>query len=178
MSTNVKPLNPLGIEFSKLKHADLHHCPSCDKGSLQNIIDLIELPTVKPEPKPDNLDHIKDADETIKAIFKLFNPRIDQYECEKDHIIKELNLDIPKQDAPNPAKLKDAIIEQVVERLLEKMDSKVAVIKGKEKCFGCGSLVEILTVDDVTKKDQYPDLSDDQRDGVIEDLEGVIEVTK
>lgn len=180
MAEKIKPLNPLNIEFSKLKHAELFHdCEGCkDQKILQNLVELIELPSVKPEEKPTNTDKIKEADDTIKAIFKLFNPRIDQYECDKEQIIKALELETPKVDTPGPAKLREALVEQIVEKLLEKMDQKVAVIKGKDKCFSCGNLVEIFTVGDVKPIDKFPELSDDQKDGVIEDLEGVIEVTK
>lgn len=184
---NYKPLGPLGIEFVNLKHAGYvgldHNCESCKrlegyKGL--EFLELIDLPSVR-EPKPiTNADRIESAKDVIDAIFKTFNPRIDLHECKEQAIFNALELDSTKVELKESAKIKDAVIAQIVKSLMEKLDHRVAIIRGKTDCskVGCfckGDQVEFFSLGNVGV-DKHPELGEDAKDGEIEDLIGVIEV--
>ena len=152
-------------------------------------------------------DEIKSAQDVINEVFSLFRPAGSEPDCSKiEKIIKELKLDAPKVDLKAAPEIQDAVISKIAEKILAKMQGRVAIIKQKDSklsCLGKDDKIEYLVVEGSTKpetgkedpkptpnpEDPKPtpnpnpvtpevpgDLPADARDGIIEDLVGVIEV--
>lgn len=144
-------------------------------------------------------DEIKTAQDAISAAFAGFRPASSEAECSKtDKILKALELDTPKNELKSASEIKDAVIAKVTEKILAKMKGRVAIIKEKDSQLSClnkDDKIEYLVVEgkpgEVDKPSEDPkpadptsptspaipdDLPEDARDGIIEDLVGVIEV--
>lgn len=151
-------------------------------------------------------DEIKTAQDAISAAFAGFRPASGEAECSKtDKILKALELDTPKNELKSASEIKDAVIAKVTEKILAKMKGRVAIIKEKNSQLSClnkDDKIEYLVVEggegklgeaDKPAEDPKPadptnpaspaiptipdDLPEDARDGIIEDLVGVIEVS-
>ena len=158
-------------------------------------------------------DEIKSAQDVINEVFSLFRPAGSEPDCSKiEKIIKELKLDTPKVDLKAAPEIQDAVISKIAEKILAKMEGRVAIIKQKDSkltCLGKDDKIEYLVVEggkgegsngntnlEAPKPSEDPkpapnpetpnpadpakpgteDLPADARDGIIEDLVGVIEV--
>lgn len=159
-------------------------------------------------------DEIKSAQDVINEVFSLFRPAGSEPDCSKiEKIIKELKLDTPKVDLKQAPEIQDAVISKIAEKILAKMQGRVAIIKQKDSkltCLGKDDKIEYLVVEggksesgegsngsgEAPKPSEDPkptpnpetpnpadpakpgteDLPADARDGIIEDLVGVIEV--
>lgn len=144
-------------------------------------------------------DEIKTAQDAISAAFAGFRPASSEAECSKtDKILKALELDTPKNELKSASEIKDAVIAKVTEKILAKMKGRVAIIKEKDSQLSClnkDDKIEYLVVEGKAEEpkpseDLKPanptnpaspaipdDLPEDARDGIIEDLVGVIEVS-
>lgn len=144
-------------------------------------------------------DEIKTAQDAISAAFAGFRPASSEAECSKtDKILKALELDTPKNELKSASEIKDAVIAKVTEKILAKMKGRVAIIKEKDSQLSClnkDDKIEYLVVEGKAEEpkpaeDPKPanptnptspaipeDLPEDARDGIIEDLVGVIEVS-
>lgn len=141
-------------------------------------------------------DEIKTAQDAISAAFAGFRPASSEAECSKtDKILKALELDTPKNELKSASEIKDAVIAKVTEKILAKMKGRVAIIKEKDSQLSClnkDDKIEYLVVEGKAEepKPAEPanptnpaspaipdDLPEDARDGIIEDLVGVIEVS-
>lgn len=144
-------------------------------------------------------DEIKTAQDAISAVFAGFRPASSEAECSKtDKILKALELDTPKNELKSASEIKDAVIAKVTEKILAKMKGRVAIIKEKDSQLSClnkDDKIEYLVVEGKAEEpkpaeDPKPanptnptspaipdDLPEDARDGIIEDLVGVIEVS-
>lgn len=146
-------------------------------------------------------DEIKTAQDAISAAFAGFRPASSEAECSKtDKILKALELDTPKNELKSASEIKDAVIAKVTEKILAKMKGRVAIIKEKDSQLSClnkDDKIEYLVVEggegkpgEADKPAEDPatpinptspvipdDLPEDARDGIIEDLVGVIEVS-
>lgn len=163
-------------------------------------------------------DEIKSAQDVINEVFSLFRPAGSEPDCSKiEKIIKELKLDAPKVELKQAPEIQDAVIAKIAEKILAKMQGRVAIIKQKDSkltCLGKDDKIEYLVVEggkggegsngsgeapkpsDNTGTGETPkptpnpetpnpadpakpgteDLPAGARDGIIEDLVGVIEV--
>ena len=159
-------------------------------------------------------DEIKSAQDVINEVFSLFRPAGSEPDCSKiEKIIKELKLDAPKVELKQAPEIQDAVISKIAEKILAKMQGRVAIIKQKDSkltCLGKDDKIEYLVVEggksesgegsngnsEAPKPSEDPkpapnpetpnpadpakpgteDLPADARDGIIEDLVGVIEV--
>lgn len=152
-------------------------------------------------------DEIKTAQDVINEVFSLFRPAGSEPDCSKiEKIIKELKLDAPKVELKQAPEIQDAVIAKIAEKILAKMQGRVAIIKQKDSklsCLGKDDKIEYLVVEGgeapkpsedpkptptpetpnpgtpEAPKPVNPDTSGlpaDARDGIIEDLVGVIEV--
>lgn len=159
-------------------------------------------------------DEIKSAQDVINEVFSLFRPAGSEPDCSKiEKIIKELKLDAPKVELKQAPEIQDAVISKIAEKILAKMQGRVAIIKQKDSklsCLGKDDKIEYLVVEGnaggnaggngeapkptPSPEDPKPtpnpetpnpadpakpgteDLPADARDGIIEDLVGVIEV--
>lgn len=156
-------------------------------------------------------NEIKSAQDVINEVFSLFRPAGTEPDCSKiEKIIKELELDTPKVDLKAAPEIQDAVIAKIAEKILAKMEGRVAIIKQKDSKLSCLSKddkIEYLVVEgskggagNGSKEDTKPSedpkptptpenpnpanpanpdtsgLPADARDGIIEDLVGVIEV--
>ena len=154
-------------------------------------------------------DEIKTAQDVINEVFSLFRPAGSEPDCSKiEKIIKELKLDAPKVDLKQAPEIQDAVIAKIAEKILAKMQGRVAIIKQKDSklsCLGKDDKIEYLVVEGSAKPETgkedpkptpnpetpnpadpakpvnpaTPDISGlpaDARDGILEDLVGVIEV--
>lgn len=145
-------------------------------------------------------DEIKTAQDAISAAFAGFRPASSEAECSKtDKILKALELDTPKNELKSASEIKDAVIAKVTEKILAKMKGRVAIIKEKDSQLSClnkDDKIEYLVVEGKPGEAEKPaedpklanptsptspvipdDLPEDARDGIIEDLVGVIEVS-
>ena len=141
-------------------------------------------------------DEIKTAQDAISAAFAGFRPASSEAECSKtDNILKALELDTPKNELKSASEIKDAVIAKVTEKILAKMKGRVAIIKEKDSQLSClnkDDKIEYLVVEGKPGEPDKPaenpkpnpnspaipdDLPEDARDGIIEDLVGVIEVS-
>lgn len=230
---NFEPLQPLDIKFKKPEK--LHVC-GCDPenpiveeveealaacGCSSNVYTAIAPLMVFEEScaMPVSVeklivkeDEIKSAQDVINEVFSLFRPAGSEPDCSKiEKIIKELKLDAPKVDLKQAPEIQDAVISKIAEKILAKMQGRVAIIKQKDSklsCLGKDDKIEYLVVEgkeggegssgsgeapkptpnpetpnpaDPAKpvNPATPDISGlpaDARDGIIEDLVGVIEV--
>lgn len=154
-------------------------------------------------------DEIKTAQDVINEVFSLFRPAGTEPDCSKiEKIIKELKLDAPKVELKQAPEIQDAVIAKIAEKILAKMQGRVAIIKQKDSkltCLGKDDKIEYLVVEGKeggegsgeapkpTPNPETPNPADpakpvnpatpdtsglpaDARDGIIEDLVGVIEV--
>lgn len=147
-------------------------------------------------------NEIKSAQDVINEVFSLFRPAGTEPDCSKiEKVIKELELDAPKEELKQAPEIQDAVISKIVEKVLAKMQGRVAIIKQKDSklsCLGKDDKIEYLVVEGSanpeapkpsedpkptpnpeTPEAPKPDTSGlpaDARDGIIEDLVGVIEV--
>lgn len=232
---NFEPLQPLDIKFSKPEKLHVCGCNpenpvvkeveealasavgcGCNSGLLYTAIaplltfeESCAMP-VSVEKVIVKEDEIKSAQDVINEVFSLFKPAGYEPDCSKiEKIIKELNLDTPKVELKKAPEIQDAVISKIAEKILAKMEGRVAVIKQKDSklsCLGKDDKIEYLVVeksaddkklegeekpkpnpaDPVTPTPENPanpanpavpsDLPADARDGIIEDLVGVIEV--
>lgn len=154
-------------------------------------------------------DEIKTAQDVINQVFALFKPANTDPNCSKDSAIaKTLELDLPKEELAKAPEIQDAVIAKIVEKVLAKMQGRVAIIKQKDSkltCLNANDKIEYLVVEggETPKPSEDPKptpspeepkptpnpanpanpatpdtsgLPADARDGIIEDLVGVIEV--
>lgn len=148
-------------------------------------------------------DEIKTAQDVINEVFSLFRPAGSEPDCSKiEKIIKELKLDAPKVELKQAPEIQDAVIAKIAEKILAKMQGRVAIIKQKDSklsCLGKDDKIEYLVVEggegsgEAPKPTPNPEtpnpatpatpatpdtsgLPADARDGILEDLVGVIEV--
>ena len=220
---NFEPLQPLDIKFSKPEK--LHVC-GCNPenpvvkeveealaacGCRSNVYTAIAPLMVFEEScaMPVSVekiivkeDEIKSAQDVINEVFSLFRPAGSEPDCSKiEKVIKELKLDAPKVDLKQAPEIQDAVISKIAEKILAKMQGRVAIIKQKDSkltCLGKDDKIEYLVVEGgegstnpeapkptptpetpEAPKPVNPDTSGlpaDARDGIIEDLVGVIEV--
>lgn len=217
---NFEPLQPLDIKFSKPEKLHVCGCnpenpvvkeveealASCGCGSnvytaiapLMVFEESCAMP-VSVEKIIVKEDEIKSAQDVINEVFSLFRPAGSEPDCSKiEKIIKELKLDAPKVELKQAPEIQDAVISKIAEKILAKMQGRVAIIKQKDSklsCLGKDDKIEYLVVEGgeapkptPTPEDPKPtpnpeapkpdtsDLPADARDGIIEDLVGVIEV--
>lgn len=147
-------------------------------------------------------DEIKTAQDVINQVFALFKPANTDPNCSKDSAIaKTLELDLPKEELTKAPEIQDAVIAKIVEKVLAKMQGRIAIIKQKDSkltCLNANDKIEYLVVEGKTEEAPKPSptpeepkptpnpanpatpdtsgLPADARDGIIEDLVGVIEV--
>ena len=231
---NFEPLQPLDIKFSKPEKLHVCGCnpenpvvkeveealAGCGCGS--NVYTAIAPLMVFEEScaMPVSVEkiivkeyEIKSAQDVINEVFSLFRPAGSEPDCSKiEKIIKELKLDAPKVDLKQAPEIQDAVISKIAEKILAKMEGRVATIKQKDSkltCLGKDDKIEYLVVEggkgegsngnanpEAPKPSEDPkptpnpetpnpadpakpgteDLPADARDGIIEDLVGVIEV--
>lgn len=232
---NFEPLQPLDIKFKKPEKLHVCGCNpenpvvkeveealasavgcGCNSGLLYTAIaplltfeESCAMP-VSVEKVIVKEDEIKSAQDVINEVFSLFKPAGYEPDCSKiEKIIKELNLDTPKVELKKAPEIQDAVISKIAEKILAKMQGRVAIIKQKDSklsCLGKDDKIEYLVVEgsakpETGKEDPKPtpnpedpatpnpadpakpvnpavpgDLPADARDGIIEDLVGVIEV--
>lgn len=229
---NFEPLQPLDIKFKKPeKLQNLHVCgcnpenpivkeveealAACGCGSnvytaiapLMVFEESCAMP-VSVEKLIVKEDEIKTAQDVINEVFSLFRPAGTEPDCSKiEKIIKELKLDAPKVDLKAAPEIQDAVISKIAEKILAKMQGRVAIIKQKDSklsCLGKDDKIEYLVVEGgesgnsgeapkPTPNPETPNPADpakpvnpstpdtsglpaDARDGILEDLVGVIEV--
>lgn len=229
---NFEPLQPLDIKFKKPEKLHVCGCnpenpivkeveealAACGCGSnvytaiapLMVFEESCAMP-VSVEKIIVKEDEIKTAQDVINEVFSLFRPAGTEPDCSKiEKIIKELKLDAPKVDLKQAPEIQDAVISKIAEKILAKMQGRVAIIKQKDSklsCFGKDDKIEYLVVEggesgegsngsgEAPKPTPNPEtpnpetpnpatpatpdtsgLPADARDGIIEDLVGVIEV--
>ena len=226
---NFEPLQPLDIKFKKPEKLHVCGCnpenpivkeveealAACGCGSnvytaiapLLTFEESCAMP-VSVEKVIVKEDEIKSAQDVINEVFSLFKPAGYEPDCSKiEKIIKELNLDTPKVELKKAPEIQDAVIAKIVEKVLAKMQGRVAIIKQKDSkltCLNANDKIEYLVVESKEGKSEEapkptptpeepkptpnpanpanpanPDTSGlpaDARDGIIEDLVGVIEV--
>lgn len=230
---NFEPLQPLDIKFKKPEKLHVCGCnpenpivkeveealAACGCGSnvytaiapLMVFEESCAMP-VSVEKLIVKEDEIKTAQDVINEVFSLFRPAGSEPDCSKiEKIIKELKLDAPKVELKQAPEIQDAVIAKIAEKILAKMQGRVAIIKQKDSkltCLGKDDKIEYLVVEgkeggegssgsgeapkptpnpetpnpaDPAKpvNPATPDISGlpaDARDGIIEDLVGVIEV--
>ena len=221
---NFEPLQPLDIKFKKPEKLHVCGCnpenpvvkeveealAACGCGSnvytaiapLMVFEESCAMP-VSVEKIIVKEDEIKSAQDVINEVFSLFRPAGSEPDCSKiEKIIKELKLDAPKVDLKQAPEIQDAVISKIAEKILAKMQGRVAIIKQKDSkltCLGKDDKIEYLVVEGAgeapkptpnpedpkptptpeTPEAPKPDTSGlpaDARDGIIEDLVGVIEV--
>lgn len=229
---NFEPLQPLDIKFKKPeKLQNLHVCgcnpenpivkeveealAACGCGSnvytaiapLMVFEESCAMP-VSVEKIIVKEDEIKTAQDVINEVFSLFRPAGSEPDCSKiEKIIKELKLDAPKVELKQAPEIQDAVISKIAEKILAKMEGRVAIIKQKDSklsCLGKDDKIEYLVVEGgesgnggeapkPTPNPETPNPADpakpvnpatpdtsglpaDARDGILEDLVGVIEV--
>lgn len=223
---NFEPLQPLDIKFKKPEKLHVCGCnpenpivkeveealAACDCGSnvytaiapLMVFEESCAMP-VSVEKIIVKEDEIKTAQDVINEVFSLFRPAGTEPDCSKiEKIIKELKLDAPKVDLKQAPEIQDAVISKIAEKILAKMQGRVAIIKQKDSkltCLGKDDKIEYLVVEgkeggesgnggEAPKPTPNPEapnpanpakpdtsgLPADARDGIIEDLVGVIEV--
>ena len=226
---NFEPLQPLDIKFSKPEKLHVCGCnpenpvvkeveealAACGCGSnvytaiapLMVFEESCAMP-VSVEKIIVKEDEIKSAQDVINEVFSLFRPASSEPDCSKiEKIIKELKLDTPKVDLKAAPEIQDAVISKIAEKILAKMQGRVAIIKQKDSkltCLGKDDKIEYLVVEGgesgnsgeapkPTPNPETPNPADpakpvnpatpdtsglpaDARDGIIEDLVGVIEV--
>ena len=224
---NFEPLQPLDIKFSKpeklhvcgcnpenpivkevgeaLKLAEGCGCGSSNLYSAVAPLMVFEESCAMPvsvERVIVKEDEIKTAQDVINQVFALFKPANTDPKCSKDSAIaKTLELDLPKEELAKAPEIQDAVIAKIVEKVLDKMQGRVAIIKQKDSklsCLGKDDKIEYLVVEGKTEEAPKPTpapeepkptpnpanpatpdtsgLPADARDGIIEDLVGVIEV--
>lgn len=228
---NFEPLQPLDIKFKKPeKSQNLHVCGcnpenpivkeveealaacGCDSNVYTAIAPLMVFEEscampVSVEKIIVKEDEIKTAQDVINEVFSLFRPAGSEPDCSKiEKIIKELKLDAPKVELKQAPEIQDAVIAKIVEKVLAKMQGRVAIIKQKDSkltCLNANDKIEYLVVEGNGESPKpsedpkptptpeepkpapnpanpaTPDISGlpaDARDGIIEDLVGVIEV--
>lgn len=223
---NFEPLQPLDIKFKKPEKLHVCGCnpenpivkeveealAACGCGSnvytaiapLMVFEESCAMP-VSVEKLIVKEDEIKTAQDVINEVFSLFRPAGSEPDCSKiEKIIKELKLDAPKVDLKAAPEIQDAVISKIAEKILAKMQGRVAIIKQKDSkltCLGKDDKIEYLVVEGdkdsenpanpetpkptpnpanpVEPTPANPDASGlpaDARDGILEDLVGVIEV--
>lgn len=226
---NFEPLQPLDIKFKKPEKLHVCGCnpenpivkeveealAACGCGSnvytaiapLMVFEESCAMP-VSVEKIIVKEDEIKTAQDAINEVFSLFRPAGSEPDCSKiEKIIKELKLDAPKVELKQAPEIQDAVIAKIAEKILAKMQGRVAIIKQKDSklsCLGKDDKIEYLVVEgkaeeapkpsdntgtgetpkptptpEEPKPTPAPDTSGlpaDARDGIIEDLVGVIEV--
>lgn len=228
---NFEPLQPLDIKFKKPeKLQNLHVCgcnpenpivkeveealAACGCGSnvytaiapLMVFEESCAMP-VSVEKIIVKEDEIKTAQDVINEVFALFKPANTDPNCSKDSAIaKTLELDLPKEELAKAPEIQDVVIAKIVEKVLAKMQGRVAIIKQKDSkltCLNANDKIEYLVVEgngESPKPSEDPKptptpeepkpapnpanpatpdtsgLPADARDGIIEDLVGVIEV--
>lgn len=236
---NFEPLQPLDIKFKKPENLHVCGCNpenpivkeveealavGCGCGSklytaiapLMVFEESCAMP-VSVEKLIVKENEIKSAQDVINEVFSLFRPAGTEPDCSKiEKIIKELELDTPKVDLKAAPEIQDAVIAKIAEKILAKMEGRVAIIKQKDSklsCLGKDDKIEYLVVEGGKKSDSEvkpggdakpenpanpanpeapkpvdpakpenpakpgtEDLPADARDGIIEDLVGVIEV--
>lgn len=228
---NFEPLQPLDIKFSKPEKLHVCGCNpenpvvkeveealasavgcGCNSGLLYTAIaplltfeESCAMP-VSVEKVIVKEDEIKSAQDVINEVFSLFKPAGYEPDCSKiEKIIKELNLDTPKVELKKAPEIQDAVISKIAEKILAKMQGRVAIIKQKDSkltCLGKDDKIEYLVVEgkeggegssgsgETPKPTPNPETSNpvnpatpdtsglpaDARDGILEDLVGVIEV--
>ena len=231
---NFEPLQPLDIKFKKpeklhvcgcnpenpivkeveeaLKSAEGCGCGSSNLYSAVAPLMIFEESCAMPvsvERVIVKEDEIKTAQDVINQVFALFKPANTDPNCSKDSAIaKTLELDLPKEELAKAPEIQDAVIAKIAEKILAKMQGRVAIIKQKDSklsCLGKDDKIEYLVVEgkesgegsgeapkptpnpetpnpaDPAKpvNPATPDISGlpaDARDGILEDLVGVIEV--
>lgn len=191
MDKKFEPLEPLNIEFSKLKHQSVDACRCQGSEELKRLescgcllpytpsisFDSTgDIPSIKIIVKE---DEIKSAEDVINNIFSMFKSG-SLTDCKQDHIKKELQLDVPKRELKSAADIQDAVISKIADVILSKMEGRLAIIKQKDSkltCLNKDDKIEYLVYPGETDP-AFDELPDDAKDGVIEDLIGVIEVTK
>ena len=231
---NFEPLQPLDIKFKKPEKLHVCGCnpenpivkeveealAACGCGSnvytaiapLMVFEESCAIP-VSVEKIIVKEDEIKSAQDVINEVFSLFRPAGSEPDCSKiEKIIKELKLDAPKVDLKAAPEIQDAVIAKIAEKILAKMEGRVAIIKQRDSKLSCLSKddkIEYLVVEgkeggegsgEAPKPSEDPKptpspeepkptpnpanpttpdtsgLPADARDGIIEDLVGVIEV--
>lgn len=226
---NFEPLQPLDIKFKKPEKLHVCGCnpenpivkeveealAACGCGSnvytaiapLMVFEESCAMP-VSVEKIIVKEDEIKTAQDVINEVFSLFRPAGSEPDCSKiEKIIKELKLDAPKVELKQAPEIQDAVIAKIAEKILAKMQGRVAIIKQKDSklsCLGKDDKIEYLVVEGgesgnggeapkPTPNPETPNPADpakpanpatpdtsglpaDARDGILEDLVGVIEV--
>lgn len=227
---NFEPLQPLDIKFKKPEKLHVCGCnpenpivkeveealAACGCGSnvytaiapLMVFEESCAMP-VSVEKLIVKEDEIKTAQDVINEVFSLFRPAGSEPDCSKiEKIIKELKLDAPKVELKQAPEIQDAVISKIAEKILAKMQGRVAIIKQKDSklsCLGKDDKIEYLVVEgkesgksgegsngnsEAPKPTPNPETSNpvnpatpdtsglpaDARDGILEDLVGVIEV--
>jgi hypothetical protein len=224
---NFEPLQPLDIKFKKPEKLHVCGCnpenpivkeveealAACGCGSnvytaiapLMVFEESCAMP-VSVEKLIVKEDEIKTAQDVINEVFSLFRPAGSEPDCSKiEKIIKELKLDAPKVELKQAPEIQDAVIAKIAEKILAKMQGRVAIIKQKDSkltCLGKDDKIEYLVVEGgkggegsngsgeapkPTPNPETPNPADpakpdtsglpaDARDGILEDLVGVIEV--
>lgn len=228
---NFEPLQPLDIKFKKPEKLHVCGCnpenpivkeveealAACGCGSnvytaiapLMVFEESCAMP-VSVEKLIVKEDEIKTAQDVINEVFALFKPANTDPNCSKDSAIaKSLELDLPKEELAKAPEIQDAVIAKIVEKVLAKMQGRVAIIKQKDSkltCLNANDKIEYLVVEGNGESPKLsedpkptptpeepkpapnpanpanpatPDISGlpaDARDGILEDLVGVIEV--
>lgn len=183
---NFVPFEPLGIETSVLKHVGLSGGCGCQVSKEQTgcgctpVSQKSEFSKVGPVPQVIVVeeDEIKSAKDIIDGMFDLI--KSNTFPKCKDVVLDALDLSVPKAELKDKAELQDAVITKVADKIFAKMQGRIALIKSKERMLGChksGETVEYFVAPADPTSEKFRDLDAESRDGVIEDLVGVIEVT-
>ena len=169
---NFEPLQPLDIKFSKPEKLHVCGCnpenpivkeveealAACGCGSnvytaiapLMVFEESCAMP-VSVEKLIVKEDEIKSAQDVINEVFSLFRPAGSEPDCSKiEKIIKELKLDAPKVELKQAPEIQDAVIAKIAEKILAKMQGRVAIIKQKDSkltCLGKDDKIEYLVVE-------------------------------
>ena len=152
---NFEPLQPLDIKFKKPENLHVCGCNpenpivkeveealavGCGCGSklytaiapLMVFEESCAMP-VSVEKLIVKENEIKSAQDVINEVFSLFRPAGTEPDCSKiEKIIKELELDTPKVDLKAAPEIQDAVIAKIAEKILAKMEGRVAIIKQKD----------------------------------------------
>lgn len=181
---NYEPFEPLGIEMSTLDHVGLSGgmcgCQVSKECGCTPVSEKSEFTPVGKVPRVIVVedDEIKSAKDVIDSIFNII--KSPKHEACKDVVLDALELSVPKHELKDVAEIQDAVITKIADKIFAKMQGRIALIKSKERMLGChkaGETVEYMVAPADPTSEKFRDLDASARDGVIEDLTGVIEVT-
>lgn len=125
-------------------------------------------------------DKIETAQDVINSIFGRFGKKVQ--ECDANiETLKKLGFKEPTE-LKDSGEIRDAFVTAVAEKILEKMEGRVAIIEKEKGCSTSGKATYFIFKDGV-KAEETPEnkkakeeFGESAFDGVIEDLIGPIEI--